>query len=90
MYPAGRLDYDSEGLLALTDFGPWQARISQPGSGLPKTYLVQVEGEPQASQVARLRAGVMLPDGPALPANADAAGASPVAMATRSADPPPS
>ena len=70
VYPAGRLDYDSEGLLALTDFGPWQARISQPGSGLPKTYLVQVEGEPQASQVARLREGVMLPDGPTLPANA--------------------
>lgn len=70
VYPAGRLDYDSEGLLALTDFGPWQARISQPGSGLPKTYLVQVEGEPQASQVARLREGVVLPDGPTLPVHA--------------------
>ena len=45
VYPAGRLDFDSEGLMVLTDFGPRQARISQPGSGMPKTYLVQVEGE---------------------------------------------
>jgi 23S rRNA pseudouridine2457 synthase len=44
-YPAGRLDFDSEGLMVLTDFGPWQARISQPGSGMPKSYLAQVEGE---------------------------------------------
>jgi 23S rRNA pseudouridine2457 synthase len=70
VYPAGRLDYESEGLLALTDFGPWQARISQPGSGLVKTYLVQVEGEPQAAQLARLREGVQLPDGVTLPAQA--------------------
>jgi 23S rRNA pseudouridine2457 synthase len=70
VYPAGRLDFDSEGLIALTDFGPWQARISQPGSGLDKTYLVQVEGEPQAAQLARLREGVPLPDGVTLPAQA--------------------
>jgi 23S rRNA pseudouridine2457 synthase len=70
VYPAGRLDYDSEGLLALTDFGPWQARISQPGSGIVKTYLVQVEGEPQSAQLASLRAGVTLPDGATLPAQA--------------------
>jgi 23S rRNA pseudouridine2457 synthase len=70
LYPAGRLDYDSEGLLALTDFGPWQARISQPGSGFTKTYLVQVEGEPTPSQLAQLRSGLTLPDGPTLPAEA--------------------
>ena len=54
----------------MTDFGPWQARISQPGSGMPKTYLVQVEGEPQAAQLARLREGVRLADGATLPAHA--------------------
>ena len=71
-YPAGRLDYDSEGLMVLTDFGPWQARISQPGSPFPKTYLAQVEGEPGEAALQRLRAGVDLKDGRTLPARADA------------------
>jgi 23S rRNA pseudouridine2457 synthase len=72
-YPAGRLDYDSEGLMVLTDFGPWQARISQPGSGLPKTYLAQVEGEITDRALAALRAGITLNDGPTLPALAEPA-----------------
>ena len=71
-YPAGRLDYDSEGLMVLTDFGPWQARISQPGSPFPKTYLAQVEGEPGEAALHRLRAGVDLKDGRTLPARAEA------------------
>ena len=67
LYPAGRLDYDSEGLMLLTDFGPWQARISQPGSPLVKRYLVQVEGDPTDDALEPLRRGLMLNDGPALP-----------------------
>ena len=69
-YPAGRLDFDSEGLMVLTDFGPWQARISQPGSGLAKRYLVQVEGEPQDENLEPLRHGLPLRDGTTRPARA--------------------
>jgi 23S rRNA pseudouridine2457 synthase len=70
IYPAGRLDYDSEGLLVLTDFGPWQARISQPGAPFPKVYLAQVEGVPGDAALRRLNQGVTLSDGPSLPARA--------------------
>ncbi|CAL93718.1 pseudouridine synthase [Azoarcus olearius] len=62
VYPAGRLDTDSEGLLLLTDDGALQARIADPRHKLPKTYLVQVEGEPDDAALAALRAGVDLGD----------------------------
>ncbi|MBT8087028.1 MAG: pseudouridine synthase [Gammaproteobacteria bacterium] len=77
VYPAGRLDYDSEGLLLLTDDGRLQARISQPGSNIPKTYRVQVEGQPEDAQLRELVRGVRLKDGLLK------------AQAARAIDPPP-
>ena len=67
LYPAGRLDYDSEGLMLLTDFGPWQARITQPGSPFAKRYRVQVEGDPTDEALEPLRRGLVLNDGPTRP-----------------------
>lgn len=65
VYPAGRLDYDSEGLLLLTDDGKLQAQISQPRSQTRKTYWAQVEGTPTPEQLEELVSGVTLKDGPA-------------------------
>ncbi len=68
VYAAGRLDYDSEGLLLLTDDGGLAHRLTDPRHKQDKTYWVQVEGVPTAEKLQALREGVLLNDGPALPA----------------------
>lgn len=70
VYPAGRLDKDSEGLLLLTDDGQLQSRIAEPRYKLPKTYLVQVEGEAVDAALEQLAKGVALKDGMTRPARA--------------------
>ena len=71
VYPAGRLDMDSEGLIILTDDGRLQACISDPRYKLPKLYRVQVEGTVSDDAFVQLRRGVQLKDGMTLPAEAD-------------------
>ena len=68
VYAAGRLDHDSEGLLLLTDDGALAHRLTDPRHKQPKAYQVQVEGEPMDAQLQALREGLVLNDGPTLPA----------------------
>ncbi|MBC7983163.1 MAG: pseudouridine synthase [Candidatus Obscuribacterales bacterium] len=70
-YPAGRLDFDSEGLLLLTNDGQLQAQLSNPRYRTPKTYYAQVEGEISDDALKRLKHGLALNDGPTLPAQAE-------------------
>ena len=71
VYCAGRLDYDSEGLLILTDDGNLQQRIANPKYGKRKSYWVQVEGEPGEGDLDKLRKGVRLKDGMTRPASVE-------------------
>lgn len=71
LYPAGRLDYESEGLLLLTSNGALQGQITHPRFKLPKSYLVQVEGLITATAIQQLSGGVQLKDGMTRPAQVE-------------------
>lgn len=86
VYAAGRLDYDSEGLLLLTDNGVLASRLTDPAHRQPKTYLVHVEGTPGTLALAALRRGIVLTDGPTLPADVEALAEAPAGLWPR--DPP--
>ncbi len=71
LFPVGRLDYDAEGALILTDDGALAHRLSHPKFGVRRTYLAKVKGAPEAAALDRLRAGVRLEDGPAKPVSVE-------------------
>ena len=71
IYPAGRLDYDSEGLLLLTDEGKLAKRLTDARRQIDKSYAVQIEGTPRIDQFARLRKGILLNDGMTMPAEVE-------------------
>jgi pseudouridine synthase len=77
VYPVGRLDRDSEGLLLLTDDGPLAHRLTDPRYGHPRTYLAQVEHIPDRAALDALRRGVGLGDGPTRPAEVELLDAEP-------------
>jgi 23S rRNA pseudouridine2605 synthase len=70
VFPVGRLDYETEGLLILTNDGDLAHRLTHPSQGVEKEYLVEVEGVPSRGTLRRLREGVELEDGPTAPASA--------------------
>jgi 23S rRNA pseudouridine2605 synthase len=70
VFPVGRLDYDTEGLLILTNDGDLAHRLTHPSRGVDKEYLVEVDGVPSRGTLRRLREGVELDDGPTAPASA--------------------
>jgi len=78
VYPVGRLDRDSEGLLLLTDDGPLAHRLTDPRHEHPRTYLVQVERIPEPAALGALRRGVILSDGPTRPVGVDLLAGEPV------------
>lgn len=86
IYPAGRLDFDSEGLLLLTGDGRLAHRLTDPRHREAKTYLVQVEGEPEDAALGALEAGIVLRDGLTLPARVELLDAAPAWLWPR--DPP--
>ena len=77
VYPVGRLDRDSEGLLLLTDDGPLAHRLTDPRHDHPKTYLAQVEKVPERSALDALREGIVLADGPTKPVEVELLGTEP-------------
>jgi 23S rRNA pseudouridine2457 synthase len=87
VYPAGRLDTDSEGLMLLTDDGVLQARIAEPKHEIAKVYWAQVEGSPSQTALDQLRKGVNLGDFTTQPANANLIEEPQESVAARSADP---
>ena len=86
VYPAGRLDFDSEGLLLLTNDGALAHRLTDPRRQTAKTYLVQVEGTLDGAQLQHLRKGIHLNDGPTRPAQVRALAGAPAWLWPR--DPP--
>ena len=81
VFPVGRLDWDTEGILLLTNDGPLAHGLTHPSQGVPKTYLAEVSGVPGRAALRRLREGVDLDDGPTAPAKARLAQTTPTGAA---------